>query len=154
MHRFAQNAPGIQEHIAEHDLRSLGPKSLLKHKLQIVQLTRYQSIVSEPVEPVAAPGGQPAAMEVNTDGQRDVRGNTTDGQTSTRKLVRNPVVEKGWRGSASAGRESSATQKCVAGSKATTTATNNVESGIGDLRSVAGHQAERPESMLPVEAMK
>ena len=32
--------------------------------------------------------------------------------------------------------------------------TNNVESGIGGLRSVAGHQAERADSMLPVEAMK
>ena len=50
--------------------------------------------VSEPVEPVAAAGGQLAAMEANTDGQRDVRGNTTDGQTNTRKLVRNPVVER------------------------------------------------------------
>ena len=50
--------------------------------------------VSKPVEPAAAAGGQPAAMEANTDGQRDVKGNTTDGQTSTRKLVRNPVVAR------------------------------------------------------------
>ena len=50
--------------------------------------------VSEPVEPAAAASGQLVAIEANTDGQRDVRGNTTDGQTSTRKLVRNPVVEK------------------------------------------------------------
>ena len=50
--------------------------------------------VSESVEPAAAAGGQPAAMEANTDGKRDVRGNTTDGQTSIRKLVRIPVVEK------------------------------------------------------------
>ena len=48
-------------------------------------------------EPAAAAGGQPAAMEANTDGQRDVRGNTTDGQSGTRKLVWNPVC-KGWRG--------------------------------------------------------
>ena len=32
--------------------------------------------------------------------------------------------------------------------------TNNVESGIGDLRSVTGHQAARADSMLPVEATK
>ena len=51
--------------------------------------------VSEPVEPAAAAGGQPAAMEANTGGQGDVRGNTTGGQTSTRKLVRNPVVRAG-----------------------------------------------------------
>ena len=48
--------------------------------------------------------------------------------------------------------------------KATTTATkqragtqlttNNVGSGIGGLRSNAGHQAERTESMLTIEAMK
>ena len=31
---------------------------------------------------------------------------------------------------------------------------NTVESGIGDLRSVAGHQAERADSILPIEAMK
>ena len=62
--------------------------------------------VNEPVEPVAAAGGLLAAMEANTDGQRDVRGNTTDDQISTRKLVRNP-----------AGRELSATHGCVAGSK-------------------------------------
>ena len=36
--------------------------------------------VSEPVEPAAAAGGQPTAMEANTDGQRDVRGNTTHGR--------------------------------------------------------------------------
>ena len=32
--------------------------------------------------------------------------------------------------------------------------TNNVESGIGDLRSVAGHQAERADVLLRIEAMK
>ena len=32
--------------------------------------------------------------------------------------------------------------------------TNNVESGIGGLRSVAGHQAEQADAMLPIEAMK
>ena len=32
--------------------------------------------------------------------------------------------------------------------------TNNVESGIGGLRSVAGHQAEQGDAMLPIEAMK
>ena len=37
---------------------------------------------------------------------------------------------------------------------ATQLTTNNVESGIGDLKSVAEHQAEQADSMLPVEAMK
>ena len=50
---------------------------------------------SEPVEPAAAAGGQLAAMDANTGGQRDVRGNTKDGQTCTRKLLRNPFVERG-----------------------------------------------------------
>ena len=31
--------------------------------------------------------------------------------------------------------------------------TNNVESGIGGLRSVAGHQVEQTDTMLPIEAM-
>ena len=73
--------------------------------------------VSEPVDPADAAGGQPAAMEANIDGQRDVRDNTTDGQTTTRKLVRNPVLQRAGRGSASAGRESSATHGRVAGSE-------------------------------------
>ena len=33
-------------------------------------------------------------------------------------------------------------------------ATNSGESGIGDLKSVAGHQAEQADSMLPIKAMK
>ena len=32
--------------------------------------------------------------------------------------------------------------------------TNNVESSIGSSRSVAGHQAEQADAMLPIEAMK
>ena len=32
--------------------------------------------------------------------------------------------------------------------------TNNVESGIGGLRSVPGHQAELADARLPIEAMK
>ena len=49
---------------------------------------------SEPVEPAAAADVQPAAMEANTDEQRNVRDNKTDGQTGTRKLVWNPVDER------------------------------------------------------------
>ena len=68
--------------------------------------------------------------------------------------------------SASARRESSQVQPMDVSldQKATATATkqragtqlttNNVESGFGVLRSVAGHQAERADSMLPVEAVK
>ena len=41
VHRSAQDAPGIQEHTAEHDLRLLGPKSLLKQKLQVTLRTAY-----------------------------------------------------------------------------------------------------------------
>ena len=43
------------------------------------------------------------------------------------------------------------TTKQSAGTQLTT---NNVEVGIGGLRSVAGHQAERTDSMLPIEATK
>ena len=32
--------------------------------------------------------------------------------------------------------------------------TNNVDSGVGGLRSVAGHQVEQADSMLPDEALK
>ena len=73
--------------------------------------------VNEPVEPADAAGGQLAAMEAHTGGQRDVRDSTTDGQTCTRKLVRNPVLQRAGRSSASAGRESSATRGRVAGSE-------------------------------------
>ena len=37
---------------------------------------------------------------------------------------------------------------------ATQLAANNVESGIGDSKSVAGHQAEQADSILSIEAMK
>ena len=37
VHHFAQDALGIQEHIAEHDLRTFGPKSLLKQTYCRVQ---------------------------------------------------------------------------------------------------------------------
>ena len=57
-----------------------------------------------------------------------------------------------WRGSASAVSQAQAIDVPL-DQKATTTATNIVESGIGDLRSVAGHQAEQADSMLPIEAM-
>ena len=110
--------------------------------------------VSESVEPAAAAGGQPAAMEGSADGQRDVSCNTTDGQTITRKLVRNPVVE---RAGGAAPQPNVSQAQPINGpldQKATTTATNKFESGIGDLRSVAGHQAEQADPMLPIEAMK
>ena len=108
--------------------------------------------VSESVEPAAAARGQPAAMEVNTDGQRDVRGNT--GQTSTRKLVRNPVVERAGGAAPQLDVSQAQPMDVPLDQKATTIAINNVESGIGDLRSVAGHQAEQADSMLPTGAMK
>ena len=106
------------------------------------------------MEPAAAAGGQLASIEVNTDGQRDVRGNTTDGQPSTRKFARNPVVERG--GGAAPQPDVSQAQPfdVPLDQMATATATNNVESGIGDLRSVAGHQAEEADSMLPNDTMK
>ena len=120
--------------------------------------------ISEPLEPAAAAGGQPAATEANTNGQRDVRGNTTGGQTSTRKLVRNPVIERAGGAapqpdvSQARPTDVSLDQKALTidtKQRAVTQLTsNNVESGIGDLWSVAGHQAERADSMLPIEAMK
>ena len=110
--------------------------------------------VSEPVEPVAAAGGQPAAMEVNTYGQTDVRGNTADGQTSTRKFVRNPVVDRAGGAAPQLDVSQAQPMDVPLDQKATTTATKNVESGIGDLRSVAGHQTEQADCMLPLQAMK
>ena len=86
-------------------------------------------------------------MEVNTDGQRDVRSNTTDGQTSTRKLVRNPVVERAGEAAPQPNVSQAQPMDVPLDQKAKTVATNNVESGIGDLRSAAGHQAEQADSM-------
>ena len=117
---------------------------MLKKKLQIVQ----------PVEPAAAAGGQPTAIEANTDGQRNVRDNTTDGQTGTRTLLRNPVVE---RAGGAAPRPDVSHARPVDVSldqKATTIATNSVESGFGGLRSVARHQAEQADVKLPIETMR
>ena len=120
--------------------------------------------VSEPVEPAAAARGQPAAMEMNTDGTRDIGGNATNDQTGARKLVRNPVVESDGGASCQLDENQLQPMDVSLNRNATTTATkqragtqlttNNVESCIGGLRSVAGHQDERAESMLPIEAMK
>ena len=95
VHHFAQDTPGIQKHFAEHDWRSFGPKSLVKQKLQIVPLTCVQTWESaSQLTPRLQPVVSLLRWRWNTDGQRDVRGNTTENQTSTRKLVRNPVVER------------------------------------------------------------
>ena len=136
--------------------------------MQIVLLTRYQSIQTwesaSQLSPRLQAGGQLSAMEANTDGQRDVRGNTTDGHIGTKKLVRNPVVERAGGAAPQADVSQARPMDVSLDQKAITTdtkqraetqlTTNNVESGIGDLRSVAGHQAERADSMLPIEAMK
>ena len=80
--------------------------------------------VSEPGEPAAEAGGQPAAMEANTDGQRDVRGNTTVGQTSSRKLVRNPDVERAGGAAPQPDVSQAQPMDVPLDQKATTTATN------------------------------
>ena len=71
---MAQDAPRMQEDSAKHDLRSFGPKSLLKQKVanRTVDAVPIDPNVrvSESVEPAAAAGGQPAAMEANTDGEK------------------------------------------------------------------------------------
>ena len=43
VHHFAQNANWEQELPAEHDLRSFGPKTLLKQKLHIVLMMNQYS---------------------------------------------------------------------------------------------------------------
>ena len=92
--------------------------------------------VRRPVEPAAAAAGQPAAMEANTDGQRDVRGNTTDGQTSTRKLVWNAVVVRAGGAAPQPDVSQARPMDVSLGQKA-----------ITDTK-------ERADSMLPIEAMK
>ena len=44
VYHFAQDAPVKQNYVAENDLRSFGPRSLLKQKVQILLLTQYQLI--------------------------------------------------------------------------------------------------------------
>ena len=110
--------------------------------------------VGDSVEPAAAASGQPAAMERNT----------TNDQTGTRNLARNPVVEGDDRASCQPDENQLQTVDVSLDQKTTTTATkqraatqlatNNVESGVGDSKSVAGHQTEQTESILPIQAMK
>ena len=47
--------------------------------------TRGEKNKSESVKPADAADGQTDAMEANSDGQRNVRDNMTDGQTGTGK---------------------------------------------------------------------
>ena len=73
---------GVQDHIrpiVECDSMPFGPRNLLKHKFQSVLKRKLQIVLltllpidpnvrdSAAVEPAAAAGGQPAAMEVSTD---------------------------------------------------------------------------------------
>ena len=111
--------------------------------------------VSEPVEPAAeaadAAGGQPVAMEVKT----------TNEQTGTRKLVRNPVVERA--GGAAPQPDVSQAQPIEVSleQRVTTGATkraaetqltpNSVEGYIGGLRSFDGHQDVQTNVMSAIE---
>ena len=80
-------------------------------------------------------------------GKKDVRGNTTDGQTSRRKLVRIPVVEKAGGAVPQPDVSEARLMDVSLDQKAITTdtkqraitklTTNNDESRIGDWRSVA-----------------
>ena len=90
--------------------------------------------------------------------------NTTNNRSGTRKLVQNPVVARAGGAALQSDVSQAQPMDVSLDQEATTTAakqragtqltTNNVESGIGDLKKVAGHQAERADSMLPVEAIK
>ena len=107
-----QDVMGIQKHIAVHDLRSSGTKSLLNQKLQIVLLTWCQD---PKVEPAAAVGGQPFAMDKNT----------TNEQIRTKKPVRNPVVEKDGGASCKLDENQWQTMDVSLNQNATTTAVKN-----------------------------
>ena len=94
-------------------------------------------------------------MEANSDGQRNVRDNRTDGQTGTRKLVWSPVDERDGGESCQLDENQVQSMDVTLDQKATTTtSTNNVQRNIGYLRKCDGHQAEQSDSMLPIEAMK
>ena len=69
---------------------------------------------SEPVEPAVAVGGQPAAMDKNTTNER----------TGTRKLVRNPVVERDGGASCQLDENQLQTMEALLNQNATTIATN------------------------------
>ena len=109
---------------------------------------------SEPVEPAASVGGPLAAMDQNT----------TNDQVGTRNLLWNPVVERDGGASCQLDENQWQTMGVSPDQNATTNATkrrtetqlttNSVESYIGGLRNVAGHQAERADVLLPFEAMK
>ena len=82
---------------------------------------------------------QTVAMEVNTD-QIDERDGGASWQRDEHQLPTMDVTL-----------DQKATTTATKQRARTQLTTNNVESGTGDLRSVAGHQAERADSMLPVE---
>ena len=85
-------------------------------------------------------------------------------QTGTRKLVRNPVIERDGGTSCQLDENQLQTVDVSLNQHATTTAakrtaetqstTNSVESCIGGLRKVEGHQAERADVLLPVVSMQ
>ena len=126
---FVQLSSAIRGHLDQGACRGKKFQSVLKRKLQIVLLTLYQLIqnvrVSEPVEPAAADGDQPAAMEVNTE----------------------PVVERAGGAapepdvSQAQPMEVSLEQLVTTGAtKRTAETQTGVDGYIGGLRSFEGHQ--------------
>ena len=94
----------------------------------------------------------------------DVRGNATNDQTGTRKLVPNPVVERDGEASdqldenqvqpTDVSLNQNATRTVSKQRAGTQWTTSNVENWTGGLWNVVGHQAERGESMLSMETIK
>ena len=92
---------------------------------------------------LSSPGatGHTVAMEVNTD-HTDERDGGASWQRDENQL---PTMDVSL--------DQKATTTATKKRAGTQMITNKVESDIGDLGSVAGHQAERADLMLPVEAM-
>ena len=155
MHHCAQDATGIQNtHCRTRNesiwIKEFGEAEVANRTVDVVPIDPNVRS-SEKVEPAAAVGGQPTAMMRNT----------TNDQTGTRKLVRNTVVETNGGASRQLDENQWQTMDVSLSQNATATATeqtqlttNSVESCSSGLTNVAGHQGERADVLLPIEAMK
>ena len=144
MHHFAQNAPWIQEHICRARFEIIWTKEFAETE---TANHAANSILSSPdvreIESLKSTGAtrQTVAIEVNTS-QMDERDGGASWQRDENQL---PTMD------VSLGQKAT---RLLQKSKSRNTIDYNVESGIGDLRSVAGHQAQHADAMLPIEAMK
>ena len=139
VYHFAQDAPVKQNYVAENDLRSLGPRSLLKQKVRIVQLTQYQLIQPRESAIQLNPRLQPVVSKLRWGGTRRMT-KLAQGNLRGIQLLKEMAGHQDSRNqlqTIDVLLDQSATAIATKQRAGTQLTTNNVESWSGKLENVA-----------------